>query len=77
MSAEAMQVLAETVDDYLNGKRRPRRVGFAIFVFPFDQPHGARTNYVSNADRATMIAAMKEVVARFEGRGHDAPELEQ
>jgi hypothetical protein len=64
----AMQMMAETLDGFLNGDRAPKRIGFALLVFPFDAPPGARTNYISNADRATMVVALKEIVARFEGR---------
>jgi hypothetical protein len=63
-----MQTMAKTIDGFLNGNTNPKRVGFAILVFPFDGPANARTNYVSNADRNDMIVALKEVVARFEGR---------
>jgi len=40
-------------------------------MFPFDTPEGARTNYISNADRRDIVVALKEIVARFEGQ----PEL--
>lgn len=48
-----------------------------LLVSPFNAPEGARTNYVSNANRADMLVAMKEIVARFEGRGHDTPKMRQ
>ena len=48
-----------------------------LLVTPFHAPAGARANYVSNTPRANMIVAMKEVVARLEGRAHDAPEAMQ
>lgn len=63
-----MQVLARTIDDFLNGKADPKRVGFALLVFPLNGPEGQRTNYVSNGRRNDMLAALKEVIARFEGR---------
>ena len=77
MSTEAMQVAAQTLDDFFNGPQRPRRVGFALFVFPLDMPEGARTNYVANCNRNDMIVAMKEVLARFEGRHQPAPGIKQ
>lgn len=77
MSREAMQVVAETLDGFFNGDRKPKRVGFCLLVFPADQPEGERVNYVSNCDRQDMIVALKEIVARLEGRGHDAPEMRQ
>lgn len=53
------------------------KCGIVLLVAPVGAPKGARVNYVSNCDRAEMIAMMKEVVARFEGRSHDAPESKQ
>lgn len=73
----AMQVAAQTLDDFFNGRQRPRRIGFALFVFPTNMPRGARTNYVSNCNRADMIAALKEVLARFEGRVPEQSETVQ
>lgn len=63
-----MQSIASVLDDVLNGSHRPKQNGFVVLVFPVDGPEGARTNYVSNCDRKDIIAAMKEVVARFEGQ---------
>ena len=48
-----------------------------LLIAPTNAPEGARTNYVSNANRADMLSALKEIVARFEGRAHDAPETGQ
>jgi hypothetical protein len=44
--------------------------GFALLVFPLGEANG-RMNYLSNADRETMVTALKELVARFEGRYTD------
>lgn len=65
---EQMRELARQLDVYFNGDDTPKQVGFALFVFPFGGPENARTNYISNAARANMIVAMKEVLARFEGQ---------
>jgi len=65
-----MQSLAKGLDDILNGNVLPKKNGFVVLVFPFDQVEGARTNYVSNCDRRDIIAALKEVTARFEGQPH-------
>jgi hypothetical protein len=67
-TAEIMRVIAQGLDDVLNGQQRPKHNGFVLLVFPFDMPVGARTNYVSNADRKDIIVALKEIVARFEGQ---------
>ena len=63
---DIMQSVARNVDGALNpaGKRN----GFVVLVFPLNQSEGARTNYVSNCDREDIITAMKEIIARFEGR---------
>lgn len=63
-----MQSLAKGIDEILNGNVMPKKNGFVVLVFPFDQVEDARTNYVSNCDRRDIIAALKEVVARFEGQ---------
>jgi len=67
---QMMQSIAKALDDAINGSETPKRNGFVVLLFPFDQVEGARTNYVSNCDRKDMVAALKEVVARFEGQPH-------
>lgn len=67
---QLMQALAGGIDEILNGKGLPKKNGFVVLVFPFDQIEGSRTNYVSNCDRRDIIAALKEVTARFEGSPH-------
>ena len=42
--------------------------GVLLLLYPLNAPAGARTNYISNCKRSDMLVAMKEVVARFEGR---------
>lgn len=63
-----MQAIAAGLDGILNGGSTEKRTGFVVLVFPFGEVKGARTNYVSNCDRADIIAALKEVTARFEGQ---------
>jgi hypothetical protein len=46
--------------------------GFALLVFPFGDDPGGRMNYVSNARREDMLVAMKEFIARNEGRYEEA-----
>ncbi len=61
----AAQMVARAIDETL-----PRligtadRVGFAVFVFDFGD--GGNLAYCSNADRTTMISAVKEWLARQE-----------
>lgn len=68
---EFFQKIASGLDTIMNGDVRPKKIGFALFVFEFDKFKGGRVNYVSNADRETMIAACKEWIARQEGRVQD------
>ena len=55
--------------------------GVALMVFDLSKPENAgkagRVNYICNADRASMILALKEFIARHEGRVVDGPEMPQ
>jgi hypothetical protein len=65
----AMNVLAASLDEFFNGKRGgPKTVGFALLTFEFGEIKDGQVNYISNADRPDMIAAMHEFLARAEGR---------
>lgn len=77
-----MNDLAHELDARLNGGRLPglgqkRRVGFAMLTFEFGKTEGGRVNYISNAGREDMISAMKEWLARAEGRYHEGSGLKQ
>lgn len=64
-----MQAMAETLDEFLNGKgckREDRKIGFMVTMFPMGEP--GRFNYISNADKLDMRAMLKDIVARIEGR---------
>ncbi len=55
--------------------------GFALLVFDMP-PRGdgykrGFMNWISNADRTDMIAALHEMVAVLEGRAHNEPERNQ
>lgn len=65
-----MNNLAASLDKAFNGDKRgkDRSTGFVLLMFPFDTVEGARTNYISNADRRDIVVALKEIVARFEGQ---------
>lgn len=54
-----LRLLADALKDALPGK------GFALFIFEFDQPHLA--HYISNAERGTMLKALKETYHRLSG----------
>lgn len=61
-----LQSLAAGIDQIVNGSERPKRVGFTVLLFNFGDE--GQVNYVSNADRADMIASMKSLLARWEGQ---------
>lgn len=50
----------------------PHGYGFALLIFGTDTTEG-RMNYISNAKREDMLAALKELIARFEGNYPDEP----
>jgi len=64
-----MNTIAHTLDEAFNGKLKgaDRKVGFILMVFNFDEDQG-RTNYISNADRASVVEMLKEQIKRFEGK---------
>lgn len=77
-----MNALANILDDHFNGERLPglarlRKYGFALLVFEFGEVNAGRMNWISNAERADMIVALKEMVAQLEGRKHPKPEQPQ
>lgn len=70
--AEArLQELGRLLSQYFREfkTRDGRPYGFALLFFPLgDNKPGDRTNYLSNAERTSMLSAMKEFIARAEGR---------
>lgn len=65
---ETMNRLAEVLDRQFNPDRHQRKVGFVLLIAEFGKIDGGRVNYISNGERADMIAMMKEYIARAEGR---------
>ena len=68
-----MNAIAKAIDDTLNGEDCPKdkkKTGFVLLVFPFGQVDGTRLNYISNGERGDVLASMREVIARSEGRYH-------
>lgn len=65
-----MQMLAEALDEALNGKVRPKKVGFALLTYNFgEEIEGTgRVNYIGNGKREDVLVALKELLARWEGR---------
>jgi len=64
---EKMRIIAQVVDEFLNGDERPKPNGFILMVFPFEG-HEGRCNYMSNANREDVVTMLKEQIARFEGQ---------
>ena len=54
-------------------------LGLMLLTFPLDGRTGPQghVNYIGNCQREDMLVALKEVVARWEGRAHAAPERAQ
>ena len=71
-----MQGLASGIDGILNGDQEDplntgRKYGFVLLVAEFGDVAEGRVNYVSNGDKVTMVAMLKEDLARLEGRYQD------
>ena len=62
------QQMAKGLDLAFNGDEGPRTTGFALFWFEFGNTDGGRVNYVSTAAREDMLVAVREWLARAEGR---------
>lgn len=66
---EQMNALAHVLDELFNRDPAKRTTGFALLVFDFGDDK--RMNYISNSHREDMLSAMKELIAKFEGRAVD------
>ena len=63
---EKMTALAHGVDQILNGNApAAKTVGFVLLAFNFGER--GRCNYISNADRADVVALLTEQLAYFKG----------
>lgn len=65
---EKMNALAAALDDMLNGKERPKKVGFVLLVYEFGKMDHGRVNYIGNGARDDVRVALTELLARWEGR---------
>ena len=65
-----MNDLAKGLDEILNGKGKPKRIGFALLTYNFGEKleGTGRINYVGNGQREDVLVALKELLARWEGR---------
>lgn len=64
-----LNALAAGIDKAFNGEG-PSKVGFAILLFEFNEIKSGRMNWISNADRESMIVALKEMIGQLEARVH-------
>jgi hypothetical protein len=66
--AALLQSIAAGMDKVLNGDAKgvAKRVGFTVLVYNFGDT--VNVNYVSNSDRADMVATLKCLLARWEGQ---------
>jgi hypothetical protein len=67
---ELMNNLAQALDKIFNGDTRPKKVGFALLTYNFgEEVQGTgRINYIGNGKREEVLIALKELIARWEGR---------
>jgi len=63
-----MNALAKILDTTFNVPGKPRKVGFALLVYEFGGADASRMNYIGNGERSDVLIALKELVARWEGR---------
>lgn len=80
MTHKAMNAMARILDDILNGKGTPRdekQFGFALMIYPFGHIDRAHINYVGTGERNDVLTALKELVARWEGRTPQTTETRQ
>ena len=74
---EVMNGLARGLDDIFNppplpGLPRTKKIGFVLLTAYFGQIENGRVNYISNGERADMVAMLRELLARFEGQPETA-----
>jgi hypothetical protein len=65
---EVMNDLAKMIDRILNEDMSKRTTGFALLMYPFGEAPKGRINYIGNGERADVLVALKELVARWEGQ---------
>lgn len=62
-SENILSEIAKSIDKCLK-ETSGRKIGFALMVFEFEHPGVG--SYISNAERTTMISALKETADRIE-----------
>lgn len=64
---QTLQEIAKTMDLHLNRDESKPRSGFVLLVFPLE---GEAMTYVSNCERKSVHAALKQVVAQWDATRH-------
>jgi hypothetical protein len=59
---EVMNDIARRIEDAITESGQKGQIGFALLVFDFGS--GGFMNYISNAERNTMLQAMREFIDR-------------
>jgi len=69
-TTDQMQAAMSALDEAWNGdaKGDARKVGIVILTFPLNAPEGGHVNYIGNGRREDVRVALKELLARWEGR---------
>lgn len=66
---DAMHHVASAIDEVYNGQAGNKpKVAFVLLTANFGDIQGGRVNYISNGDRASTVAMLREYLARLEGR---------
>ena len=69
-----LRALMNDIGDAIGGaltnhtKHCGEKYGFCLMMFALGEGEGHRMNYIANVEREDMLAAMKEFIARNEGR---------
>jgi len=61
---DRMMAIGQVIEEIFDMKNQ--NLGFALLIFDLEAP--GRMNYASNGCREDMLCALKELIARFEGR---------
>lgn len=72
---EMMNALADALNGIFNGGQKPPKIGFVLLTYYFGEnlKGTGRINYISNSKRDDVLVALKELIARWEGRSPKPP----
>lgn len=61
---EAMNRLGAILNEFLNRGSDRKDIGFCLLVFKYKNQEPI--NYISNAERSSMVSALRELVSKFD-----------